>query len=134
VVAVDLAPVEPVAGVTVLQLDVDDPDAPARCRAALGGPADVVLSDMAPAATGHRATDHLRIVALVESAAALAAEVLAPGGSLLVKVWQGGTEAGLLAGLKRRFRSVRHVKPTASRTESAEIYLVAQGFRGGDAG
>lgn len=129
VVAVDLQPIDPIPGVICLQFDVDAADAPARIVAALGRKADVVLSDMAPAATGHRATDHLRIVALVESAAALAAEVLAPGGTLVAKVWQGGTEAGLLAGLKRRFATVRHAKPPASRAESAEIYLVAQGFR-----
>jgi 23S rRNA (uridine2552-2'-O)-methyltransferase len=130
VVAVDLLPIEPIPGVVCLQLDIDAADAPAQIEAALDGhKADVVLSDMAPAATGHRATDHLRIVALVESAVALAVEMLAPGGTLLAKVWQGGTEATLLADLKRRFASVKHAKPPASRAESAEVYLVAQGFR-----
>lgn len=129
VVAVDLQPIEALPGVVALELDVDAEAAPQAIRAALGGPADLVLSDMAPASTGHRATDHLRIVGLVESAVALAYEVLAPGGCFVAKVWQGGAEAGLLAGLKRRFKSVKHVKPPASRQESAEIYLVAQGFR-----
>ena len=92
--------------------------------------ADLVLSDMAPAAIGHKSTDHLRIVALVEAAAALAGEVLKPGGAFVAKVWQGGTQGDLLAGLKHDFERIRHVKPKASRADSAEIYLVAQGFRG----
>jgi 23S rRNA (uridine2552-2'-O)-methyltransferase len=96
----------------------------------LGGPADVVLSDMAANATGHRKTDHLRIMALAEAAAEFAASVLAPGGAFLCKVLQGGTEAQLLASLKRDFSSVRHVKPAASRADSAELYLLAMGFRG----
>ena len=130
VVAVDLQAIDPIPGAICLQLDIDAEDAPARILAALGGhKADVVLSDMAPATTGHRATDHIRIVGLVESAVALALDVLAPGGSLVAKVWQGGTESGLLADLKRRFATARHAKPPASRAESAEIYLVAQGFR-----
>jgi len=129
VVALDLAEVEPISGVTILVGDVADHAIPARLRAALGGAADVVLSDMAPAATGHRDTDHLRIVALAEVALALAEEVLAPGGAFVVKVWQGGAEPSLLAELKQRFSKVRHVKPKASRQQSAELYLVAQGFR-----
>jgi 23S rRNA (uridine2552-2'-O)-methyltransferase len=129
VVALDLAEVEPMSGVTLLVGDVADPDMPARIREGLGGAADVILSDMAPPATGHRATDHLRIVALAEAALALAEDVLAPGGALVLKVWQGGAEPTLLAELKRRFEKVRHVKPKASRQESAELYLVAQGFR-----
>ncbi len=96
----------------------------------LGGRADVVLSDMAANATGHRQTDHLRIMALAEAAALFAREVLAPGGIFLCKVLQGGTEAGLLAELKRDFENVKHVKPPASRTDSAELYLLARGFRG----
>ena len=129
VVAVDLLEIDPIPGVTVLQLDVDAEDAPARIKDALGGAADLVLSDMAPSATGHRATDHLRIVGLVESAVARAYEVLAPGGGFVAKVWQGGAAGDLLADLKRRFETVKHVKPPASRQESAEIYLVALGFR-----
>ncbi len=96
----------------------------------LGGPTDVVLSDMAANATGHRKTDHIKIVALVEAAAEFAREVLAPGGTFLAKVLQGGTEAALLAALKRDFTSVKHVKPAASRSDSAELYLLATGFRG----
>jgi len=98
-------------------------------QALLGGPADLVLSDMAANATGHRKTDHLRIMALVEAAAAFATEVLKPGGAFLAKVIQGGTETALLAALKRDFASVRHVKPPASRKESAELYVLATGFR-----
>ena len=101
----------------ILKLDFLDPAAPERLRTALGGAADVVLSDMAANATGHRATDHLKIMALVEAAAAFAREVLAPGGAFLAKVLQGGTEASLLADLKRDFAGVKHVKPAASRAE-----------------
>ena len=97
----------------------------------LGGKADVVLSDMAANATGHRQTDHLRIMALAEAAVLFAREVLVPGGAFLCKVLQGGTEAGLLAELKRDFETVKHVKPPASRSDSAELYLLAKGFRGG---
>jgi 23S rRNA (uridine2552-2'-O)-methyltransferase len=96
----------------------------------LGGPADVVLSDMAANATGHRQTDHLKIMALVEAAAEFAGEVLKPGGAFLSKVIQGGTEGALLAALKRDFASVKHVKPSASRSDSAELYVLATGFRG----
>jgi 23S rRNA (uridine2552-2'-O)-methyltransferase len=96
----------------------------------MGGPADVVLSDMAANATGHARTDHLKIMALVEAAAEFAREVLAPGGTFLAKVLQGGTEAALLASLKRDYKNVKHVKPPASRTDSAELYLLATGFRG----
>lgn len=129
VVAVDPADMAPLAGATILRQDFLDAATPALIKDALGGPADVVLSDMAPAATGHAATDHLRIMALVEAAAAFAEEVLRPGGALVAKVLQGGTESQLLAHLKRRFASVRHAKPPASRAESAEVYVVAQGFR-----
>lgn len=129
VVALDAAEMAPVKGATVLTRDFLDTAAPALIKDALGGPADVVLSDMAPAATGHAATDHLRIMALVEAAAAFAEEVLRPGGVFVAKVLQGGTESQLLAHLKRRFASVRHAKPPASRAESAEVYVVAQGFR-----
>jgi 23S rRNA (uridine2552-2'-O)-methyltransferase len=129
VVAIDLLPMEPVAGVDFLQLDFLDHDAPDKLKALLGGPADVVLSDMAANATGHRKTDHLKIMALVELAVEFAREVLAPGGSFLAKVLQGGTEASLLAALKRDFQSVKHIKPPASRPDSSELYLLATGFR-----
>jgi 23S rRNA (uridine2552-2'-O)-methyltransferase len=131
VVAVDLLEMDAVPGAEVLQLDFLAPEAPARIRAALGGPADLVLSDMAPASTGHHATDHLRIMALAEAAAEFALEVLAPGGAFIAKVWQGGAERALLDRLKRAFEKVRHVKPPASRAESAELYVVATGFKGG---
>lgn len=130
VVAIDILPIEPVAGVEFLELDFLDPSAPERLKAMLGGPADVVLSDMAANAIGHAKTDHLKIMALVEAAADFAREVLAPGGTFLAKVLQGGTEAALLAALKRDFASVKHVKPPASRADSAELYLLATGFRG----
>jgi len=131
VVALDILPMDPVPGAQVLHLDFLADDAPAAIREALGGGADVVLSDMAPPASGQRETDHLRIMALVEAAAAFAAEVLKPGGAFVAKVWQGGTEAGLLAQLKRDYASVKHAKPPASRPESAEVYVVATGFRRG---
>jgi 23S rRNA (uridine2552-2'-O)-methyltransferase len=120
----------PLAGAQVLELDFLAPEAPAMLRAALNGPADLVLSDMAAPTTGHAATDHRRIVALAEAALDFAAAVLAPGGSFVAKVFQGGSERGLLDRLKRDFVTVRHVKPPASRAESAEVYVVAQGFRG----
>ena len=129
VVAIDVLPMEPVTGVEFLQLDFLDHDAPDKLKALLGGPADVVLSDMAANATGHRKTDHLKIMALVDLAADFAREVLAPGGGFLAKVLQGGTEAALLAGLKRDFQSVKHIKPPASRADSSELYLLATGFR-----
>jgi 23S rRNA (uridine2552-2'-O)-methyltransferase len=130
VVATDLLAMTPIAGVDFIQLDFLDPRAPDDIKARLGGAADVVLSDMAANATGHGRTDHLKIMALAEAAAEFAREVLAPGGAFLCKVLQGGTETTLLAGLKRDFATVRHVKPAASRTDSAELYLLATGFRG----
>lgn len=130
VVAIDLLPMDPIPDVDVIQLDFLCEDAPERLKQKLGGKADVVLSDMAPNTTGHRRTDHLRIVALVEAALAFAGEVLAPGGTFVAKVWRGGSEAGLLADMKRNFANVRHVKPKASRPESPEVYVVATGFRG----
>ncbi len=130
VIAVDLLEMEPLPGVEVMQLDFSDEDAPDRIREMLDGPADVILSDMAPPATGHAATDHLRIVALCEMAFEFACETLAPGGAFIAKVWQGGTEHELLAQIKQAFVTVKHVKPPASRAESAELYLVATGFRG----
>jgi 23S rRNA (uridine2552-2'-O)-methyltransferase len=130
VAGIDLLPTDPVYGATVLAGDFRDPAAADRIRAALGGPADVVLSDMAAPATGHAATDHLRIIALAEDAFGFAATLLRPGGAFVAKVFQGGTEGALLAELKRAFTTVRHVKPAASRAESAETYVVATGFRG----
>ena len=130
VIALDVLDMKPILGVEFLRLDFLDGAAPARLKGRLGGKADVVLSDMAANATGHRKTDHLRIVALAEAAAMFAREVLEQGGTFLCKVLQGGTEAALLAELKRDFTSVKHVKPPASRADSAELYLLARGFRG----
>jgi 23S rRNA (uridine2552-2'-O)-methyltransferase len=130
VVAIDLLPMDPLPGVEFAQIDFLDPSAPDKIKTMLGGHADVVLSDMAANATGHRKTDHIKIVALVEAAFEFACEVLAPGGAFLAKVLQGGTEAALLAPMKRDFAIVKHVKPSASRSDSAELYLLATGFRG----
>ena len=129
VVAIDLLPMEPIAGVSFAQLDFLDPATPLRLRDMLGGPADVVLCDMAPAATGHAGTDHLRSLALAEAGFAVAAEILGPGGSFVAKLRQGGAEGDLLAALKRCFAELRQAKPPASRAESAETYIVARGFR-----
>ena len=129
VVAIDLLEMQPIAGVEFLRLDFLDPVAPDAIKERLGGAADLVLSDMAANATGHRATDHLKIMALAEAAAELARDVLKPGGAFLCKVLQGGTETTLLARLKQDFASVKHVKPAASRADSAELYLLARGFR-----
>jgi 23S rRNA (uridine2552-2'-O)-methyltransferase len=131
VVAIDILEMSPLAGVEFRQLDFLDPKAPEILHAMLGGKADVVLSDMAANATGHKKTDQLKIMALVEAGAEFAREVLRPGGAFLTKVLQGGTDAPLLAGLKRDFASVKHVKPQASRADSSELYLLATGFRGG---
>jgi 23S rRNA (uridine2552-2'-O)-methyltransferase len=130
VIAIDLLEMESVSGVEFMQLDFLHPTAPERLEMALAGPADVVLSDMAANTTGHRQTDHLKIIALVEAAAEFARAVLKPGGVFLAKVIQGGTEGVLLATLKRDFSSVKHVKPAASRSDSAELYVLATGFRG----
>ena len=130
VLGVDLQAVDPVPRATLLQLDFMADGADETVEAALGGPADLVLSDMAAASSGHKATDHLRIVALCETAAHFARAVLAPGGGFVAKVLQGGTETALLADLKRDFAAVRHFKPPASRSDSAEMYIVATGFRG----
>jgi 23S rRNA (uridine2552-2'-O)-methyltransferase len=132
VIAIDILDMKPIPGAEFLKLDFLDGSAPERLKALLGGKVDVVLSDMAANATGHRKTDHLRIMALAEAATHFAREVLGPGGSFLCKVLQGGTEAALLSELKRDFESVRHVKPPASRSDSAELYLLARGFRGGE--
>jgi len=129
VVAIDVLEMAAVPGVEFLQFDFLDARAPEKLKALLGGPADVVLSDMAANATGHRPTDHLKIMALVEAAAQFAREVLRPGGAFLSKVIQGGTEKELLAALKRDFETVKHVKPAASRSDSAELYVLATGFR-----
>ncbi|MFC7399914.1 RlmE family RNA methyltransferase [Chelatococcus sp. GCM10030263] len=133
VVGIDLLPIEPLPGIDFIELDFLAPEAPERLMALLGGRADVVLSDMAANATGHKKTDHLKIMGLAETAVDFARRVLAPGGAFLAKVLQGGTETSLLADLKRDFREVRHVKPAASRADSAELYVLAKGFRGGDA-
>ncbi len=131
VVGIDLLPIDPLPGAEFITLDFLDPEAPNRLIALLGGPADAVLSDMAANATGHKKTDHLRIMGLAEAAAEFARAVLAPGGVYLAKVLQGGTEGTLLADLKRDFATVRHVKPAASRADSSELYVLATGFRGG---
>jgi 23S rRNA (uridine2552-2'-O)-methyltransferase len=130
VVGIDILAMDEIPGVDFAQIDFLDPAAPDKLKAMLGGPADVVLSDMAANATGHRPTDHLKIMALVEAAAEFAGEVLKDGGAFLAKVIQGGTESELLAALKRDFATVKHVKPAASRADSAELYVLATGFRG----
>lgn len=130
VVAADLTDIEPIPGVTFMQVDVTDAEAGERVRDALGGArADVVLSDMAASSTGHRQTDHLRVVALAEAALDIAEDVLKPGGAYLAKVLQGGASGDLLARLRQSFAKVAHVKPKASRQESSEIYVLATGFR-----
>ena len=129
VVAIDIQGMDPVQSATVILQDFMDPDAPDRIKDALTGPADLVLSDMAAPATGHRQTDHLRIMGLCEAAFDFACEVLAPGGGFVAKVLKGGTENELLAQMKRRFAMVKHAKPPASRADSAESYVVATGFR-----
>jgi 23S rRNA (uridine2552-2'-O)-methyltransferase len=131
VIAIDLLEMGEIGGVTFAQLDFLADDAPEKLRAMLGGGADIVMSDMAANTTGHRKTDQLRIVGLVETAAAFAAEVLKPGGTFIAKVFQSGADADLLAQVKRDFATVRHVKPAASRQDSSERYLLATGFRGG---
>ncbi len=131
VVAIDLHSVEPIPGVVILKKDFYDEDAPEVIMKALGSArADAVLSDMAAHATGHRQTDHLRVMGLAEAAADFARQVLAPGGAFAAKVLRGGTENELLNALKRDFEKVRHFKPQASRPDSAELYVVATGFRG----
>jgi 23S rRNA (uridine2552-2'-O)-methyltransferase len=129
VVAADVLAMEEIPGVTFFQADLTDRHVPAMLKEALGGPADLVLTDMAAPTTGHRATDHIRTIALVEIALEVALDVLKPGGTFVGKVFQGGSSPDLLAGLKKAFREVRHVKPPASRAESVELYVVASGFR-----
>jgi 23S rRNA (uridine2552-2'-O)-methyltransferase len=130
VVGIDLLPTDPIDGVTLFQLDFTAEDAPARLREALGGPADLVLSDMAANTVGHAQTDHLRTMALVESAAWFAIETLRPGGHFVAKVLAGGADSELVALLKTHFATVKHAKPPASRKESSEWYVIAQGFKG----
>ena len=134
VLGIDLREVEPVAGADIHQLDFLEDDADLKVRSWLGGMADVVMSDMAASSSGHKATDHLRIIALCEAAAHLAFDVLEPGGTFVAKVLQGGAEQGLQTELKRRFDKVANVKPPASRSDSSEKFVVATGFRGAPSG
>jgi len=131
IVAIDILEMEPLPGVQIFHADLTDPGIPAQLKEALGGPADVVLSDMAASTTGHRATDHIRTTALLEAGLDLAEDVLKPGGIFIGKAFQGGATGDLLARIKKLFSDVKHVKPPASRAESVELYLVAQGFKGG---
>lgn len=130
IVAIDLLEIEPMPGVDFIQMDFMDDDAPDKLKALLDGPVDIVLSDMAPNTMGHKQTDHLRIMAVVEAAYQFATEVLKPGGAFVTKVFQGGAQSDLLAQIKKDFTKVKHIKPPASRKESAEQFLVATGFRG----
>jgi len=130
VVGIDFLPTDPIEGVTILQLDFMDDSAPAKLKQALGGPADLVLSDMAANTVGHQQTDHLRTMALVEAGLEFAREVLRPGGAYVAKVLAGGADHQLVAELKRSFATVKHAKPPASRKDSSEWYVVAQGFKG----
>ena len=130
VVGIDLLPVDPIEGVTIFEMDFLHDDAPRRLTEALGAPADLVMSDMAANTVGHRQTDHLRTMALVEAAALFAGEVLRPEGAFVAKVLAGGADNALVARLKRDFATVKHAKPPASRKESSEWYVVAQGFKG----
>ena len=129
VVGIDLLPTDPIEGATILQMDFMDEAAPERLGEALGGPADLVLSDMAANTVGHPQTDHLRTMALVEAALHFAVEVLRPDGAFVAKVLAGGADSGLVAELKRHFSTVKHAKPPASRKGSSEWYVVAQGFK-----
>ena len=130
VAGIDLLPVEPLVGANIIEADFTADDSGARLMEMLGGQPDVILSDMAPNTTGHRQTDHLRIVGLIEAAAEFATTVLKPGGVFISKAFQGGETGVLLADLKRHFAEVRHVKPKASRLQSSELYLLARGFKG----
>lgn len=129
VVGIDLLEIPPIPGTVLLKMDFMDDDAPALLKKELGGPADLVVSDMAPNASGDPQLDHMRIVMLVEAAFDFACEVLKPGGGFVAKAWQGGTEAELLKRIKQRFSSVKHAKPPASRSDSAETFLIAMGFK-----
>ncbi|MBV8060178.1 MAG: RlmE family RNA methyltransferase [Alphaproteobacteria bacterium] len=128
-VGIDLLPVEPIEGADLIEMDFLADGAPDRLKGMLGGEADLVLSDMAPSTTGHAKTDHIRIMALAEAAAQFATEILTPGGAFVCKFFQGGAEKTLLNLLKKHFAKVRHAKPAASRAESSENYIIAQGFR-----
>lgn len=130
VVAIDLLAMDAIAGVDFIQMDFMDDDAPDKLKAMLNGPADAVISDMAPNTTGHKSTDHIRIMAVVEAAYLFSIEVLKPGGTFIAKVFQGGAQNEVLAEMKRHFKSVKHIKPPASRQESSEQYVVATGFKG----
>jgi 23S rRNA (uridine2552-2'-O)-methyltransferase len=130
VVGIDLLPTDPIEGVEILQMDFMDEQAPEKLKAALGGPADLVLSDMAANTVGHPQTDHLRTMGLVEAGLEFAKEVLRPGGAYVAKVLAGGADNNLVAELKRHFTSVKHAKPPASRKDSSEWYVIAQGFKG----
>jgi 23S rRNA (uridine2552-2'-O)-methyltransferase len=130
IVGIDLLPTDPIEGVAILQLDFMDESAPEQLRQALGGPADLVLSDMAANTVGHQQTDHLRTMGLVEAGLEFATEVLRPGGAFVAKVLAGGADHALVADLKRNFASVKHAKPPASRKGSSEWYVIAQGFKG----
>ena len=130
VVGIDLLPTDPIDGVAILQMDFMADEAPAALNDALGGPADIVLSDMAANTVGHARTDHLRTMGLVEAAADFAVSTLRPGGSFVAKVLAGGADNDLVAALKRNFAFVKHAKPPASRKESSEWYVIAQGFKG----
>jgi 23S rRNA (uridine2552-2'-O)-methyltransferase len=130
VVGIDLLPVEPIEGVTIFQMDFMADEAPAMLSDALGGPPDLVISDMAANTVGHKQTDHLRTMGLVEAGAWFAVENLAPGGAFVAKVLAGGTDTDLLALLKKHFTTVKHAKPPASRKGSSEWYVIAQGFKG----
>ena len=134
VVAADVLVMEEIPNVTFFQADLTDPDVPAMLKQALDGPADIVLTDMAAPTTGHRATDHIRTIALVEIALEVAEDTLRPGGTFVGKVFQGGSSNELLARLKKSFREVKHVKPPASRAESVELYVVALGFKAKSSG
>ena len=130
VVGVDLLSIDPIPPAKIIQADFTDPDCGDRLIELLGGPPDLILSDMAPNTTGHRETDHLRIIGLIEAAIDFALEVLKPGGAFVTKAFQGGETAGVVANLKRNFSAVRHAKPKASRSDSSEVYIVATGFKG----
>ena len=130
IVGIDMLPTDPLEGVTILHMDFMDEDAPDRLKEALGGPADLVMSDMAANTVGHQQTEHLRTMALVEAGLEFAREVLRPGGAYVAKVLAGGADHALVAELKRSFSSVKHAKPPASRKDSSEWYVVAQGFKG----
>ncbi len=130
VIGIDILPMEPLAGAEFIEMDFNDNEAPARLKELLDGQADVVLSDLAPNTIGHKATDHLRQVAIVELAIHFAIEVLKPGGAFVAKVFQGGTQHELLALLKQNFKTIKHVKPPSSRKGSSEWFVVAQGFKG----